>query len=96
MAKRTFTREFRLEAVKPIRERGVSMAQASRDLDIQLNVLLKSVTDANAKPARAFPGPGQMKAGQAEISKLRKEVAKVKMERDIVKDAAACFAKDST
>jgi transposase len=96
MAKRTFTREFKLEAVKLVKERGVSMAQASRDLDIHLNVLRKWVKDVEADPAQACPGQGQMKADQAEIAKLRKEVAKLKMERDILKKAAAYFAKEST
>ncbi len=96
MAKRTFTREFKLEAVKLVKERGVSMSQASRDLDIHLNVLRKWVKDVEADPAQAFPGQGQMKADQAEIAKLRKEVAKLKMERDILKKAAAYFAKEST
>jgi transposase len=99
MAKRTFTREFKLEAVKLVKERGVSMSQASRDLDIHLNVLRKWVKDVEADPVQAFPGQGQMKADQAEIAKLRKEVAKLKMERDILKKAAVgstrrrnCFA----
>lgn len=96
MAKRTFSREFKLEAVKLVKERGVSMSQASRDLDIHLNVLRKWVKDVETDPAQAFPGQGQMKADQAEIAKLRKEVAKLKMERDILKKAAAYFAKEST
>ena len=96
MAKRTFTREFKLEAVRLVKERGVSMAQASRDLDIHTNVLRKWVRDVEADPIQAFPGQGQMKADQAEIAKLKKEVAKLKMERDILKKAAAYFAKEST
>lgn len=96
MAKRRFTREFKLEAVKLVKKRGASMSQASRDLDIHLNVLPKWVKDVEANPAEAFPRQGQMKADQAEIAKLRKEVAKLKLERDIVKKAAAYFAKEST
>ena len=96
MAKRTFTREFKLEAVRLVKERGVSMAQASRDLDIHANVLRKWVRDVEANPVQAFPGQGQMRADQAEIAKLRKEVAKLKMERDILKKAAAYFAREST
>lgn len=96
MAKRTFTREFKLEAVRLVKERGVSMAQASRDLDIHANVLRKWVRDVEADPVQAFPGQGQMRADQAEIAKLRKEVAKLKMERDILKKAAAYFAREST
>jgi transposase-like protein len=47
-------------------------------------------------PAQAFPGQGQMKPEQAEIERLRREVAKLKAERDILKKAAAYFAKDQT
>lgn len=46
-------------------------------------------------PEHAFPGKGVMKLEQAEIERLKKEVAKLKMERDILKKAAAYFAKDS-
>ena len=46
-------------------------------------------------PRDAFPGNGVMKPEQAELERLRKEVAKLKMERDILKKAAAYFAKES-
>ncbi len=49
-----------------------------------------------ARPCQAFPRHGQMKAEQAETIALRKEVAKLKMERDILREAAAWFAKEST
>ena len=48
-----------------------------------------------APVVQAFPGKGVMKPEQAEIECLRKEVTKLKMERDILKKAAAYFAKDS-
>ena len=96
MAKRTFTREFKVEAVKLVRERGTSVAQASRDLGIHLNVLRKWLKDYDQDPKQAFPGQGQMKPDQAEIERLKKEVARLKMERDILKKAAAFFAKEST
>jgi transposase len=95
MSRRKFSREFKLEAVKLVRERGVSMAQASRDLDVHVNVLRKWVRDVVADPVHAFPGQGQMKPEQAEIERLKKEVAKLRMERDILKKAAAFFAKES-
>lgn len=59
------------------------------------NVLRKWVREASADPQHAFPGQGVMKPEQAEIERLRKEVAKLKMERDILKKAAAYFARDS-
>ena len=94
--RRIFSREFKLEAVKMVSERGVSVAQAARDLGLHENVLRKWVRDQKADPQHAFPGQGQMKPEQAEIAALRKEVAKLKMERDILKKAAAWFAKEST
>ena len=93
--RRTFSREFKLEAVRLIKDRGVSVAQASRDLGLHENVLRKWVRDAAADPQHAFPGQGQMKPELAEIDRLKKEVAKLKMERDILKKAAAYFAKES-
>lgn len=95
MQRRKFSREFKVEAVKLVRERGVSMAQAARDLDLHINVLRKWVRDHDADPGSAFPGHGQMKPEQLEIERLRREVAKLKAERDILKKAAAYFAKDS-
>jgi transposase len=96
MERRKFSREFKLEAVKLVVERGVSVAQASRDLDVHENVLRKWVREQAADPQQAFPGKGQLKPEQIEIDRLRKEVARLKAERDILKKAAAYFARDST
>ena len=95
MQRRKFSREFKLEAVRLVRERGVTAAQAARDLDVHENVLRKWVREFDADPRQAFPGQGQMKPEQLEIDRLRKEVAKLKAERDILKKAAAYFAKEA-
>jgi len=96
MERRKFGREFKIEAVRLVKERGVSVAQAARDLDVHENVLRKWVRDFAADPGQAFPGHGQMKPEQLEIDRLRREVAKLKAERDILKKAAAYFAKEVT
>jgi transposase len=62
-----------------VRERGV----ASRDLDVPENVLRKRVKELAPDPGHAFPGHGQLKLEQLEIERLRREVAKLKAERDI-------------
>ncbi len=93
--RRQFSREFKIEAVRLVKERGVSVAQAAKDLDIHENVLRKWVREVSGDAQHAFPGHGQMKPEQAEIARLQKEVAKLKMERDILKKAAAYFAKES-
>jgi transposase len=89
MARRSFSREFKLEAVRLISERGLSVAQAARDLDVHESVLRKWVGQYREDPANAFPGAGQMKPEQAEIAQLKKEIRKLKAERDMLKKAAA-------
>ena len=96
MQRRKFSREFKVEAVRLVKGRGVSVAQAARDLDVHENVLRKWVKEFGADPVQAFPGHGQMKPEQQEIERLRREVAKLKAERDILKKAAAYFAKEAT
>ena len=95
MERKRHGREFKLEAVKLVREHGVSVAQAARDLDIHANLLRNWVKAFSADPQYAFPGQGQMKPEQLEIERLRREVTRLKAERDILKKAAAYFAKDS-
>jgi transposase len=85
MERRKFTREFKLEAVRLIKDRGVSVAQASHDLGVHGTVLRNWVKDFAADPEQAFPGRGQQKAEQAEIARLKREVARLKAERDILK-----------
>ena len=96
MERRKFGREFKIEAVRLIKERGVSVAQAARDLDVHENVLRKWVKEFAGDLQHAFPGHGQLKPEQAEIARLKREVTKLKAERDILKKAAAYFAKEST
>jgi transposase len=89
MQRRRFSREFKLEAVKLVRERGLSAAQAARDLNVHENVLRKWVKEFGSDPVQAFPGHGQMKPEQQEIERLRHEVNKLKAERDILKNCPA-------
>jgi transposase len=91
-----FTREFKLEAVRLIKERGVSYAQASEDLGVHQSQLRSWVKAQADDPQHGFPGPGQMKLEQLEIAQLKREVIRLKAERDILKKAAAYFAKEST
>jgi transposase len=88
MERRQFTREFKLEAVRLIKDRGVSYGQASQDLGVHQSRLRDWVKKFGDDPQHAFPGPGQMKPEQLEIARLKREVIKLKAERDILKKAA--------
>ncbi len=90
--RKRYSREFKLEAVKLVTERGVTLAQAARDLGVHVNVLRVWVRELRADPAHAFPGQGKQTPEEAELTRLRREVARLKMERDILKKAAAYFA----
>ena len=76
MERKRYAREFKLEAVRLVKERGVSVAQASRDLGVHANVLREWVRAFAADPEQAFPGRGQMKPDQLEVERLRREVFK--------------------
>jgi transposase len=95
MERRRYTREYKLEAVKLVLERDVSVSQAARELGLVRTVLDGWVRAARQDKEHAFPGHGQLKPEDAEISRLRREILKLKAERDILKKAAAYFAKEN-
>src|SRR6185437_5663439 len=76
MERRKFTREFKLEAVRLIKDRGVSYGQASQDLNVHSSQLRDGVKKFSDDPQHAFPGHGQMKPEQLEIVRLKREVTK--------------------
>jgi transposase len=95
LKRRQFTAEFKIEAVKLVLEQGYSYAQAGKRLGV-----LPKLIQGWAKKYRE----GELVAGaprlrvtaeQQELSRLRQEVQRLKMERDILRKAAAYFAKES-
>lgn len=96
MGRRSFTKEFKREAVKQVRERGIPAAQVARSLGIHENVLRAWVRQTQDDPEQAFPGRGQMKTSDAELARLQRELKKVTAERDILKKALGYFAKEPT
>jgi transposase len=94
MGRRTFTREFKLEAVKLVTERGISKSQAARDLGIHVNLLRNWIEDFKRDVKQAFPGRGKLRADDAEMVKLKRDLADARAERDILKKAIAYFAKE--
>jgi len=88
--RRTYTPEFRAEAVALVVEGGVSQCQVARDLGISQSLLSKWVQKAKVA---ALPG-ALTAAEREELRKLRREVNILRQERDILKKAAAFFAKE--
>jgi transposase len=91
--RRSYTQEFKLEAVRLVRT-GISKARVARDLGLHLNVVREWVRQFDKDPDNPFPGKGKMRPEEAEIFRLKRELMKVTAERDTLKKALACFAKD--
>ncbi len=75
MERRKFAREFKLEAVKLVREGGVAVRQAARDLNVHENVLRKWVKEFGSDPQHAFPGGHPKKLSRAVARLCRVETA---------------------
>lgn len=91
MARRKFTREFKVSAVQLVNHQGYSVAQAAKSLGIDPNSLRDWLKKFGQEAGTAPSGEG---AVQAELRRLRKELGRVTMERDILKKATAFFAKE--
>ena len=91
--RRSYDKEFKLSAVKMITEGGMSLMQVSRDLGVNENSLHKWKKDYLSDQQNAFPGKGNLKPEQEELRKKDREIARLKMERDILKKAISYFAK---
>lgn len=92
---RHFTREFKLDAVQLVTKKGMPVGKVARDLDIHPNLLHIWRRQFLKEGDKAFTGKGCVKPENAEIRKLRKELEKVKEQRDILKKALAVFSKQT-
>ncbi len=90
-----YTEEFKEEAVKLITEQGYKIAEASRNLGIDANMLgrWKREIEGGGKDVSGLRGGSVMRV---ELNRLRKENKRLKMEREILKKAAAFFAKETS
>jgi len=90
-----FSREFKLEAVRLLEQGGKPATQLAMELGIQRNRLYKWQKELGAKGEAAFQGTGRKPVSQqSEVERLKAELKKVTEERDILKKAAAYFAKE--
>ena len=92
--RRTYDKEFKLEAVRLVLEEGHSAHSVEQRLGTGKSVVYGWVREFTADPERAFPGKGNLKSPDKEIHELKRELERVKRERDILKKAVAIFSKD--
>lgn len=91
--RRSFSREFKLEAVALVTEGGLSVAQAARDLGIHENVLGRWRRQFEEDPDQAFPGKGRLRPQDEELARLRRENEILRQEREILKKAVGIFSR---
>lgn len=90
---RKYNREFKINAVKLYQESGKNLTEIAQNLGIPKSTLATWVGQLKEEGKQSFRGSGNIKASNEELYNLRKELADVKMERDILKKAAAIFLK---
>ena len=92
---RRFTSEFKREALQLMQREGLSQAEVARRLDIDPGTLRKWQRQLKSEGDQAFPGKGHLSPIEEENRRLREEVRRLTIERDILKKATAFFAKES-
>ena len=92
-SRRKFSDEYKREAVRLATQPGVTKSQVASDLGINANLLGRWCRDYSANGEAAFPGQG--KPRDQEMAQLKRELARVKKERDFLREAATFFARES-
>lgn len=92
--RRKFSEEFKREAVGLTRQPGSNVSQIAQDVGVNANLLWRWRRELDAGGKKSFPGAGV--ARDQELLALKRELARVKKERDFLRDAAAFFAKESS
>jgi transposase len=84
--RRRFSREFKIETVGLITGSDHTVTEVAKDLEIHPNTLYRWVHQYGQNPKEAFPGKGRQTSEAEELSRLRRENQRLKMERDILKN----------
>jgi transposase len=94
--RQTYTVEFKREAIRLVTVHGYRVAEAARNLGINATMLGRWKREHEARENGAFPGKGRLPPDQEELHRLREENKHLRMEREILKKAAAFFANESS
>jgi transposase len=89
-----YSKQFKIDAVKLVTEQGYKVSEAARNLGIHHSSLRNWKKQLETDGNQSFPGKGHMTSDKEELYRLRKEVKKLRMEREILKKAAAFFANE--
>tara|TARA_R110001583_G_scaffold53928_2_gene165911 strand:- start:4046 stop:4390 length:345 start_codon:yes stop_codon:yes gene_type:complete len=93
--RKKYTKEFKLDAISLVRDQNLNIADASRNLGINANILGRWIKEEESEDGQAFRGNGKLTPEQDEIRTLKSQVKRLEMEREILKKATVFFAKET-
>jgi len=91
--RKRYPKQFKEEALRLANQEGVSLTQVAQDLGLDASMLRRWRKEAITEASNSFRGQGF--ARDEELARLKRELGRVKRERDFLRDAAAYFAKES-
>jgi transposase len=94
--RRVYTAEFKREAVRLVTDHGYGVAEAARNLGINVKMLGRWKRQVEEQNQHAFRGNGHVSAEQEELHRLRPENKRLRMDREIVKKTVSFFASESS
>ncbi|ACL75912.1 transposase IS3/IS911 family protein [Ruminiclostridium cellulolyticum H10] len=89
-----YDNSFKEQAVRLVTEQGKSVSIVAKDIGIHENTLYKWIDQYKTHKENAFPGSGNLRPEDEELRKLKKRVADLEMENELLKKVTAIFAKD--
>ncbi len=87
-----YDREFKLEAIRLVSERGVRATDVERRLGLSQGIIFRWKRPLHSEGAAAFPGKGHLSASDEQVRDLQRENDRLRRERDILKKALAIFS----
>ena len=90
--RKKYSQEFKIEAVRLARESGRTSKDVADDLGIRGDMLRRWVRELEIEGDDAFRGSGHLRTDEDELRRVKRELARVKEERDILKKAVAIFS----
>ena len=93
--RKSYSKEFKLDAITLVREQNYSIAEAARNLEVTPQLLGRWINAAENDDGHAFRGNGKLTPEQEEIRKLKAQVKRLEMEREILEKATVFFAKET-
>ena len=93
--RKKYPKEFKLDAIGLVLDQDYTRTEAARSLGINANMLGRWVKEQQADDGQAFRGNGKLTPDQEEIRKLKTQVKRLEMEKDILKKATVFFAKET-